>query len=373
MPPNHQIWIYAADIANKNAAVFLANRLQLVVNKRVHLVTSDGTYPSRNDLSTIDLHPELTTPQDLVLQVQSMDDVALIWIGPTHFEHITRFTNASENLFILCNLTASDVPQKRLGLFSTHVEKILRQADFFFTKDPTAAERLAKLNIDSEKIITRGALQKAGAAPTILGDGEEFAILKGRAQWTAIEVSKTELMSVLLAHKAVLRESHRMLLLLAPADPKDEEIFKSTIDEMGFRVARRLDDEIPDNNTAIFLADGPDEFARWLSMAPVAFLGQSLLPELRGTDPMPAASLGVAVLYGPHIASYLDDYSQLAHAGAARIVRDADSLATAVLQVSNPQLAAQMGLAAWDLVSSGAEATDAVIGCIQNWIAREEE
>ncbi len=106
-------------------------------------------------------------------------------------------------------------------------------------------------------------------------------------------------MSVLLAHKAVLRESHRMLLLLAPADPKDEEIFKSTIDEMGFRVARRLDDEIPDNNTAIFLADGPDEFARWLSMAG-CILGQSFLPELRGTDPMPAASWVSRFIWTPY-------------------------------------------------------------------------
>jgi 3-deoxy-D-manno-octulosonic-acid transferase len=368
MPQSPHIWIYAADPSHVNAAAFLASRLQTQATAQIHLAGCRETAPKRADLNGVICHSDILTAVDLITRINAGGPSSLVWFGPPNFSGISDFPPNASGCILFCNLGQADIPNKRLGLFQTHAERLIKKATDLYTTSQSAAERLLKVGIDADKIHAVGALQTAGSVPTVLGDADEFTALKGRSQWSAVNIHKSELLSVLLAHKAILRESHRMLLILSPSDARDEPDFKSAISEMGLRVARRLDDEIPDNNTAVLLADGPDEYARWLSMAPVCFLGCSLMPEHRGSDPMPAASLGSAVLYGPHIADYLGDYGQLATAGAARIVRDADSLATAVLQVSNPQLAAQMGYAAWNLVSTGAEATDAVISRLQKWI-----
>ena len=368
MAQETQIWMYAADTNHASVAAVLASRLNSIGAGPVNLVTSTGATPPHLDRDHAIHHADITSASAMVGRMKQADQYAVIWLGSPQFENLHSLRHHDDDLVILCNLTQNDIPKRRLKLFLTHVERILREADLYFTQDTDTAGRLAALGIEPKRICALGPLQKAGAAPSILGDADEFVALKGRSMWSAISVTHAEVMAVLMAHKAVLRESHRMLLLLSPADARDEPAFVDAIKELGLRFARRLDDEYPDNHTAVFLADGPDEFARWLSMAPLAFLGNSLRPEMKGIDPMSAAALGVAVLYGPYISTYLNDYSQLAKAGAARIVRDADSLATAVLQVSNPQLAAQMGYAGWDLSSAGAEATDAVVARVQNWI-----
>ncbi|NCW04463.1 MAG: hypothetical protein EBW32_09460 [Rhodobacteraceae bacterium] len=209
-----------------------------------------------------------------------------------------------------------------------------------------------------------GSLQSQTSVPALLGDPEEFNDLKGRPMWTAVSVQREELAAVLNAHRLIMRESHRSFLLLSPSSAKDEEHFWQTCQDYGFTTARRLDDDMPEARTQVFLADSNDEMARWLSLSPVAFLGGSLIGGGKECNPLPAASLGCAILYGPNIKNHLSAYGNLAGVGAARIIKDSDSLASAVLHSSAPEQAAKMGCAAWEFVTRGAEATEAIYATI---------
>jgi 3-deoxy-D-manno-octulosonic-acid transferase len=182
--------------------------------------------------------------------------------------------------------------------------------------------------------------------------------------WSAVSVHREELAAVLNAHRQIMRESHRSLLLLSPASAKDEDRFWQVSQEYGLTTARRLHDDIPEARTQVFLAGSNDEMGRWLSLSPVAFLGGSLITDGKGCNPLPAASLGCAVIYGPNIANHLSAYSNLASVGAARIIQDSHSLASAVLQSSAPEQAAKMGCAAWEFVTRGAEATEAIYATV---------
>ncbi|MEL7153832.1 MAG: 3-deoxy-D-manno-octulosonic acid transferase, partial [Pseudomonadota bacterium] len=73
-----------------------------------------------------------------------------------------------------------------------------------------------------------------------------------------------------------------------------------------------------------------------------------------------------AVLYGPNVRAYLQSYSRLAAAGAARIVNDADGLGRAVSQVIAPHHAARMAMAGWEVVSRGATVADRVFDLVQS-------
>ncbi|MEM1372612.1 MAG: 3-deoxy-D-manno-octulosonic acid transferase, partial [Pseudomonadota bacterium] len=131
-------------------------------------------------------------------------------------------------------------------------------------------------------------------------------------------------------------------------------------DSEGLRWVSWSDGDMPDDNSQVVIDDADDSLGLWYRAAPVAFLGRSLGQNGKGTDPYSAASLGTAILYGPHVTDYLAAYSRLAHAGAARIVRDADTLGTAVGRLIAPDLAASMAMAGWDTITEGAAVVDRV-------------
>ena len=148
-------------------------------------------------------------------------------------------------------------------------------------------------------------------------------------------------------------------MILVPDDETEGREFRQMLHDTGFRTAVWSEGEMPDETTQILLADTRGEMGLWYRLAPVTFMGSSLMPGHGGRDPYEPAALGSAILYGPNVGRYLAAYSRFAAAGAARIVKDSDSLAAAVQQCLAPDKAAQMATAGWEVASEGAEVTDA--------------
>ena len=104
----------------------------------------------------------------------------------------------------------------------------------------------------------------------------------------------------------------------------------------------------------------------WYRVAPITFMGSSLEAGQWGRDPNEPAAHGSAILYGPNVRRYLSGYSRFAEAGAARIVRDADTLAAAVQRLIPPDQSAAMAHAAWDVASQSAGVTDKILDLVQD-------
>jgi len=104
----------------------------------------------------------------------------------------------------------------------------------------------------------------------------------------------------------------------------------------------------------------------------VSFLGGSLLIGRGDIDPLEAAALGSAVLYGPRVGRYLQSYSRLASAGAARIINDSAALGMAVTRLVAPDQAAIMAHAGWDVVSEGAALMDRITVLVQDTLDTQQ-
>ena len=256
-----------------------------------------------------------------------------------------------------------DPVRPTLGLFQT----ILAPA-------ATDLLRLRKLMPDPERLLASGPLiEECPALPCRETDLEEVSqALGGRPAWLAARLHPSELSQVLAAHRAMLRLSHRLLLIVVPADGTDAEAFLETCHEGGWRMANWDNGDFPDDRTRIVVSGDPRELGLWYRVAPVTFLGSSLTPKLGGQNPLEPAALGSAVLYGPSIRTHLDAYSRLAEAGAARIVRDVDSLVSALQQVLAPDVTARMAHAGWEIVSEGAEVSDQIIALLQDTLDNSE-
>jgi 3-deoxy-D-manno-octulosonic-acid transferase len=235
-------------------------------------------------------------------------------------------------------------------------------------RTPAAERRLMQLGLRKEEIEVTSALQAGGQALTCHESdlSKLAAACVGRAIWFANGIHKEELQTVLAAHRQALRLSHRLLLVLRPAGNLAPEDAMEKIHAQDFRMLNWADGAFPDETTQVLICEDTRDIGLFYRMAPVSFLGGSLVAVGEGVDPLEAAALGSAVLYGPRVGRHLLSYSRLAAAGAARIINDSAALGMAVSRLVAPDQAAVMAHAGWNVVSEGAALTDRITDLVQD-------
>lgn len=250
-----------------------------------------------------------------------------------------------------------DVARNLLPLFST-----------VMVRTPATARRLVHLGLNKSDIEVTTALQAGGQA--LLCNESDLADLAatcvGRAIWFANGVHQEELPTILAAHRQALRLSHRLLLIIRPTGNLTPKDALGQIKRQEFRVLSWDDGNYPDETTQVLVSEDPRDIGLFYRMAPVSFLGGSLVAGRDGVDPLEAAALGSAVLYGPRVGRHLQSYSRLAAAGAARIINDSAALGMAVSRLVAPDQAAIMAHAGWEVISEGALLMDRITDLVQD-------
>jgi 3-deoxy-D-manno-octulosonic-acid transferase len=196
-------------------------------------------------------------------------------------------------------------------------------------------------------------------------EGERAAlaeILKARPVWLAAAVPQAEEAAVIAAHRAALRLSHRLLLILVPETCSRADALAADLEaQEGWIVARRSEEQEPDAETAVYLPDSADEYGLWYRLAPVTFVGGSLAGDGAARNPLEPAALGSAIIYGPRPGPHGAVFGRLGAARAARAVGSAADLAEALGDLLAPDRAALAAQAAWAVASDGAEVTEKVL------------
>jgi len=245
-----------------------------------------------------------------------------------------------------------DASQAALGVFEA-----------LHATDASALTRLQKLGLPENKLHLSGAFRET-PVPLPVDEGllEDMAThLSARPIWLAARVDAPEIEIVLQSHQRAGRLAHRLLLVLNPVPDIPTSDVADMLRDHGLRWMPWTGKQKPEEATQVILSPNPELLGLWYRLSPMSFLGGSLSTGRGGTDPMEAAALGSAIIYGPNVGRYLPAYSQLAEAGGARIVRDADTLASAVQTIQAPDKSAAMAHAAWDMATAGAPLVDALV------------
>ena len=183
----------------------------------------------------------------------------------------------------------------------------------------------------------------------------------------AARITPDEFEIVLEAHKAALKVTHRLLLVLVPESSEDVERVQNICDSKGLIWENSHDFKELPPRVDVIVAHGTDGLGLWYQLAAVCFLGASLVPR-GGHTPLEAAALGSAVIHGPHVDNYADVYLRMRDAGAAIEVSTTASLAEAVGELIVPDRAAEMAHAGWVVCSEGADATDKLVERIWDYL-----
>ncbi len=246
---------------------------------------------------------------------------------------------------------------------------LLQRFERILAQDELAGTQLLALGADPERLQVLGTL-KEGAAPLPYDEAERGAItraLAGRPLWLAASTHEGEEAVAAAVHVEVRRSTPNLALILVPRHPDRGDVVADMLRERGLSVARRSRGEAIELHTDVYLADTLGEMGLWYRIAPVSFVGGSLVA-VGGHNPFEPALLGCAILHGPFVRNFADAYARLAAAGAAIRVRDEGELARALAVTLAPDRAAAMAAAAWGAVSEGAEVTDAVVAEIAGHI-----
>ena len=142
------------------------------------------------------------------------------------------------------------------------------------------------------------------------------------------------------AHRRILEAHPGLLTIIVPRHPERGPAIADMLAGAGVNTRRRALGDLPDAETEIYIADTIGELGTFYALAPVAFIGGSLVPH-GGQNPIEAARHGTAVLTGPHTHNFTDAYRALGAHGGALVVHDAENLASAVIKLLGDEGALQ--------------------------------
>lgn len=152
-----------------------------------------------------------------------------------------------------------------------------------------------------------------------------------RPVWLAASTHEGEDEIILAAHKRVLEQQQDTLLILAPRHPERAGNIAELAKRADLILTRRSAGQVPDNQTAVWLADSLGEMALWYRSSDIALIGGSLVEGIGGHNPIEATQADCPVITGPYTASFGDIFAAYRIHGGTQIVRTDKEIAQAVL------------------------------------------
>ena len=165
-------------------------------------------------------------------------------------------------------------------------------------------------------------------------------------------------------HRRLKHSFPGLLTILVPRHPERGASIAGIARGAGLKFAQRSLGELPDRDTEIYVADTLGELGVIYRIAPIVFIGGSLV-EHGGQNPIEAAKLGAAILHGPHVWNFAEVYSVLDAAGGAEMVTDTGKLTVRIgawlKDAEARKNVAQTGLQAMEPLTGALERTVAAL------------
>jgi len=369
--PRGRAWLHAGDAAGADAAVALAHRLVarrpglglLITHAEAVAVPPPGRVPPR-----VVLHgPPPTGAGGLRRMLQDWSPACLMQLGGRLDPVLLAGCAQRDVALLLADMTEAAVG-RGWALWPGLAGRLLRPCRAILVRDEAALRAFRRNGAPLAACRLTGRLSTAHQ-PLTCTEAEREAIaaaVAGRPVWLAAGVPAREVGAVLTAHLQVRRLLHRLLLYIVPAEPGDGAAVAQKAQLVGLKGGcRSAEHEIAEDDH-LYIADTDDEYGLWYRLAPVCYMGGSLMAGGPGSlrNPMEAAALGAAIIHGPLVGAWRDTYAALAAGSALRPVANARQLTEALIELMAPDRAATLAHNGWRVVSEGAEATEAAADAI---------
>ncbi|MBS7539650.1 3-deoxy-D-manno-octulosonic acid transferase [Ancylobacter lacus] len=327
-PRGPLVWVHGASVGEVIAVLPLLDRLR---GRGFEVLLTSGTVTSAR-LAASRLPPGIVhqfVPLDapaflrrflghwrpnLVLLVESE-----LW--PTLLVEV----NARGIPLLLVNARMSARSFERWQKTPRSVRALLSRVDLCLAQAREDGDRLARLG--APRVSVTGNLKFDAPPPPVAEDA--LAALRRaigtRPVFLAASTHPGEEEAVLAAHARLRATMPELLTIVAPRHPERGADVVRAATEAGLPAVLRSDGYLPDRGTQIYVADTIGELGLFYRVAPLAFIGGSLVRH-GGQNPIEPIRLGCAVVHGPHVMNFQDIYSRLNQNYGAETVTSAEEL-----------------------------------------------
>jgi 3-deoxy-D-manno-octulosonic-acid transferase len=271
---------------------------------------------------------------------------------------------------VIVNARMSERSFRRWSRFPSFITSMLSRFELVLAQTDSDADRLRTLGAPRVQAI--GNL-KYDVAPPPADPGNLAAIaeaVKGRPLFVAASTHPGEEEQIADAHGLAKQSLPGLLTIIIPRHPDRGSEVAEKIFRKGLSVCRRSEGTLPDVHTDVYVADTIGELGLFYRQGRLVFLGGSLVPR-GGQNPIEPAKLGNALLSGPHIHNFTEVYGVLSACRATCQVKDAGSLAEAIVRLLQSEGALdQMAQAALEKVTDMAGANQRAINALEPFLVQ---
>lgn len=254
------------------------------------------------------------------------------------------------------------------------VSRALRTARVVAAQSAEDGRRFRRLGAREDQVVVTGNLKyDITPDPGVEAFARGFRARAGeRPAWIAASTHVDEEASVLAIHARLRQRWPELLLLWAPRHPERFRAVTQQAVEAGLRTATRTLTREPDASDAVFVIDTLGELTNFYACADVAFVGGSL-QEVGGHNLLEPASVGTAMVTGPHLHNFADIARRLREVDALCVGQDADAVGAGLeALLADPGQRERMAAAASRLVEEGRGAVERTLGVIRKDLPEAE-
>ncbi len=359
------IWCHVGQSVEIPALIHMFEQLE---GTRVNLTISRGvTLPETLPEEIVEYPRPLDLYQMVERFLEEIDPGVVLFAGLDFPPSAAAVCRDKAIPAILFNASASQDAGLSRALSGFRRRTKLRGMAGILTTSEGDAETLQRMGADRARIEVTGPLREV-FEPLPCNESERgdlARLINTRPVWVAAGIDMSERAAVEEAHKTASRLSHRLLLIVAPMKASDGPALLKAFEADGWVVAQRSAGGEPDPDVQVYVADTEDETGLWYRLAPICFVGSTLVSTAGGNDPAEAAALGSAIISGPFLGRHEEIERRLREAGALRRVTTGNELGAAVIDLLAPERAARMAHRAWEVSSAGADVAGRIIELIE--------
>jgi len=363
-PPGPLVWLHGASVGEAVSALPLIERLTGKPGVEVLLttgtVTSARLMAERLPPRARHQYAPVDRPDAVARFLDHWRPDLGLWIESEFWPNLLAASRARGTPCVLVNARISARSFARWRRLPGLIGPLLRGFSLCLAPDSRQAECLRALGADAVRVV--GNLKSAAA--TLPADDQALAVLRAeigdRPLWLAASTHPGEEAIAAGVHRALAATRPDLLTVIVPRHPERGAEIKALLDERGLTSARRSRGAPIDPAIQVYIADTMGELGVFYRLAPVTFVGGSLVAH-GGQNPLEPARLGSAVVVGPRTHNFADFIAAFAAADALREVADETHLAATVAGLlDDPAAARRLGAAGRAVALAEARVLDRV-------------
>src|SRR5450631_1794302 len=347
-PHGPLVWIHGASVGEVLAAASLIERLR-ALDLRILLtsgtVTSAAIVAKRFPADIIHQYVPYDSPRYVARFLDHWQPSLALFIESDLWPNLILASAARRLPMVLINGRMSQRSFPRWRRMAGTISALLGRFDVCLAQSQLDAERFTALG--SRNVVTTGNLKLDVTAPTADPAKLErlMSVTRGRPVIVAASTHPGEEEILIEAHRTLAGFFPSLLTVIVPRHPHRGETVARMVEASGLHGALRSREELPTAATGIYVADTMGELGLFYRLAPIVFMGGSLV-EHGGQNPVEAIKLGASVVHGPHVFNFADVYQALDAAGGARRADTREALVKQLGQLLADPVAREASVAA---------------------------